>query len=46
MNLSGASIALGLVVVATVSRYVAGAMLVAAIVYWVWTKPKRPADPP
>lgn len=46
MNLAGASIALGLIVVASVSWYVAGAMLVIAIAYWRWTKSKRPPDPP
>lgn len=46
MNLAGASIVLGLVVVATVSPYVAGAMLFALFLYWLWTKPKGPPDPP
>lgn len=46
MNLAGASIVLGLIVVASVSWYVAGGMLVLAIGYWLWTRPSKPSDPP
>jgi hypothetical protein len=36
--MAGASIVLGIVMVATVSPYVAGALAIAAIAFWMWTR--------